>query len=98
MERKQKTAKVRKGTYLNLANGELVEFGKGGTTPPNAGGKLIRFPSLLAVIVVPFIGLAYAIWLPLTGIGAILVYIAERIKVGAEERALKKLARVEAPK
>ncbi len=80
MIRYQKGDKAKKGYYLNLANGELIEMKFDGRIPANIEGKLIRFPSLLAVLAAPFVGFAYVIFLPFTGIVAFFALLGLKIK------------------
>lgn len=84
MLRYQKGDKARRGYYLNLSNGELIHLEKDGAIPATAEGRFIRFPSLLAVIAAPFVGLAYVVFLPLTGIIAMFAYIGLKFKQTAE--------------
>ena len=56
------------GTYLNLANWEFVQVTGDGILPGKDEDRYFRVPSLLAVILGPFAGLAFVIFLPMIGI------------------------------
>ncbi|MBI4286063.1 MAG: hypothetical protein HY670_09250 [Chloroflexi bacterium] len=83
--------KVKQGVYLNMNKGELLQvYGKDLVLPGDDQVKYVRIPAPLAVIGGPFAGLAFIIFVPLTGvIGAagFLVY-----KLGHAVRAVSRKA------
>jgi hypothetical protein len=79
MLRYKKGDKAKKGYYLNTANGELISLENDGAIPITIEGNLIRFPSPLALIAAPFVAIVYVVFLPLTGIIALLTLIVIRL-------------------
>jgi len=60
---------VPKGIYMNLRNGQLIQFyGDIRILPGGDNDKFLKLPGWLAVILSPIMGLAFIIFLPLAGI------------------------------
>ncbi len=85
--------KAPRGVYLNLSTWELAQLH--GETPvlPGAGqAQYLKVPAMLAVIVGPFAGLAFIIFLPLLGIvggGSLLAYKLGRWARDRGHRAIR---------
>lgn len=68
------------GVYLNLSTGEFTQLReKIRTLPGSSETKHIKVPSVLAVIVSPFAGLAFIIFLPFAGIAGIAGYLGYKL-------------------
>lgn len=68
MKRYRGKEKASTGTYLNLSSGEFVQLDGDGILPGENEDTYYRVPALLAVILGPFAGLAFVIFLPMIGI------------------------------
>ncbi|MFC1942391.1 hypothetical protein ACFLWU_04150 [Chloroflexota bacterium] len=100
-ERKMRTNRSTEGgqmgVYLNMANGEFVQLGE--NSPLLSGTsdiKYIKVPAALALIVSPFVGLAFIIFLPFAGIAGFISYLGYWLWRGimATERWTLQLAAV----
>lgn len=72
-------AKVSKGNYWNVANGERIHFDKDGVLPGDSSVSYLRFHPAAMLVVGPLMGLAYAIFLPLTAILMVLWVAIEKV-------------------
>ena len=60
--------RVRSGFYWNLGKWEIVTIGKeGGTLPESEGHRYVKLPVLVLLLVAPWMGLVYVIFLPFIG-------------------------------
>lgn len=72
---------VPKGNYWNISNGERVRFTEEGVLPGDNRSTYVRSHPLLILMVAPFLGLAYAAFLPFIGMAMLVTTIVR--KVGA---------------
>ena len=72
------------GTYMNLATGQFLSFeGPEKSILPTAhGARYARIPLGLVFVLGPLMGLAYIIFLPLAGIGSLVVLGAYKLRGG----------------
>lgn len=63
--------RVSKGTYWNLRKGLRVDVAQEDVLPDNGGATYFKMPLAVMLLSGPFIGLAYAIFLPVMGIVAV---------------------------
>lgn len=81
MKKYQKGDRLKVGFYMNLSKGELVQVDSiDSLLPLSTEDKFVKIPSVLAILGAPVIGLAYVIFLPLTGICAIFVFLGMRLR------------------
>ena len=71
---------VREGFYLKRSIWEFESVGRGGNILPGSKETLyIRVPAAVVVVAGPFAGLAFIIFLPLTGIIGIIGFLAYKV-------------------
>lgn len=61
-------SRVGKGTYWNLREGMRVDVAREDVLPGNGGATYLRMSPAVMLLSGPFVGLAYAIFLPIMGI------------------------------
>ena len=64
---------VSKGTYWNPVDGHQVEMKDEGSLPGDGGTRYLRMPPGGLLVVAPVLGLMYVFFLPLFGIGTVLM-------------------------
>lgn len=64
---------VGKGTYWNPADGRRVDISDEGVLPGAEGSVYLRFSSKGVLFVAPLLGLMYVMFLPMFGLGIILM-------------------------
>ena len=70
---------VKAGFYFNTAKWEVQTLsGKGGTLVGAPGERYVRVPAIGVLVLAPFMGAAYAIFLPFIGIALVMQYVAKR--------------------
>ena len=70
---------VKAGFYFNMTKWEVQTLsGKGGTLAGAADERFVRVPAIGVLVLAPFMGAAYAIFLPFIGIALVLQYLAKR--------------------
>jgi hypothetical protein len=70
---------VKAGFYFNMTKWEVQTLsGKGGRLVGAAGQRYMRVPAIGVLALAPFMGAAYAIFLPFIGIALVLQYLAKR--------------------
>ena len=80
MKRYEGGDKVKKGTYLNLTTGEFLSLSaESSALPDPATTRYLSVPIGLVLVAGPVIGLAYIIFLPLAGIGSLVMLAAHKI-------------------
>ena len=93
MQKYYGTEAAPKGVYLNLSTGEFAQlYGEEKVLPARKETSYIKVPALLAALAGPFIGLAFIIFLPLTGILGTIAFVgvkAGRAVTGLTTRILK---------
>jgi hypothetical protein len=84
-------ATVKAGTYLDVSTGQFltVEGSEKASLPAKPEAKYVRVPLGLVLVLGPLIGLAYIIFLPLAGIGSLVVVAIHRLKGGEASLAPK---------
>jgi hypothetical protein len=83
MEKYGSGTKAGKGTYVNLSTGEfLVLASERDTLPDGATAKYLKVPIGLVFVAGPMIGLAYILFLPLAGLGSLLMLAVHRVMNG----------------
>jgi len=70
---------VPKGNYWNISNGDRVRFTEEGVLPGDARTTYVRSHPLFVLMVAPFLGLAYAAFLPFIGMAMLLTTIARKL-------------------
>jgi len=72
--------RVKKGHYWNFSTGERVRFEEEGILPGGGKDIYLRASSVLVLLVVaPFLGLAYAFFLPTVGIAMLAIAAVRKI-------------------
>ena len=72
--------RVRQGTYVSLRTGEFVTTGgRNPVLPAQEKGEYLRVPIGMVLIAGPVIGLAYIIFLPLAGIGSLIMLAIHKV-------------------
>ena len=67
------------GFYFNMTKWEVQTLsGKGGTLVGGAGERIVRVPAIGVLVLAPFMGAAYAMFLPFIGIALVLQYLAKK--------------------
>jgi len=74
---------VRKGNYWNVDNGERVHLEKEAALPGDDSVTYLRFHPAALLLIGPLMGLAYAIFLPLTAIVMVVWVVFEKVFGGA---------------
>jgi hypothetical protein len=64
---------VSRGTYWNPVDGHQVDMKDEGSLPGNGGTRYLRMPPGGLLVVAPVLGLMYVFFLPLFGIGTVLM-------------------------
>ena len=70
------------GNYWDFTSGERVRLEEEAILPGDTSVIYVKCHPLALLIIGPFMGLAYAIFLPLIGIGVLLWVIGEKIAAG----------------
>ena len=69
MKRYKGNEKVEPGVYFNLAQLKFKSMAEAGRLPDTVGDKYRRVPTVALLVVGPFLGAAYVIFLPFIGFG-----------------------------
>jgi hypothetical protein len=82
---------VQGGTYVDLKTGQLVSFGKSdqAVLPGTPSDTYARLPIGLVFVLGPLAGLAYVIFLPLAGIGSLVILTGSKIRTWSATLAPK---------
>ncbi len=64
-------SRVGKGTYWNLRKGLRVDVAQEEVLPGDSASSYLKMPIAVMLLSGPFIGLAYAILMPIIGIGTV---------------------------
>ncbi len=75
--------KATKGTYWNLSSGQRINITGEEILPGDKKTVYFKIPSTGLLLLAPFIGLAYAVFLPFIGIAMMLKLIGQKIFGGA---------------
>jgi hypothetical protein len=70
------------GLYLNLRKFSLTVLDRPGQLPGVPTDYYRRVPMLLMLLVAPFVGLAYVMFLPFIGFAAVAVLATEKVREG----------------
>jgi hypothetical protein len=73
------------GNYWNFSTGERVHLEKEGILPGDGSVTYLKCHPAALLLVGPFMGLVYAIFLPLIGIGMLIWVIGEKLAGGVLE-------------
>lgn len=71
--------KVSKGTYWNLSSGQRFNVAGDAVLPGDGSTTYYKMPSMGILILAPFIGLAYAVFLPFIGIAMMLKLVGQKM-------------------
>ncbi len=76
---------VKAGTYMNTSTGQFLSFEgpEKAILPVAQTGRYVRVPVGLVFIVGPLMGLAYIIFLPLAGIGSLVMLAVRKVRGSA---------------
>ena len=82
---------VRGGTYVDVKTGQLVSFGRtdDAVLPGTASTEYARLPVGLVLVLGPLAGLAYIIFLPLAGLGSLVIVAGYKIRAWSATLAAK---------
>jgi hypothetical protein len=70
---------AKRGNYWNFSTGERVRLEEETILPGDSSAIYVKCHPVALLLVGPFMGLAYAIFLPLVGIGMLLWVLGEKI-------------------
>ncbi len=90
MKRYEGGKAVPQGIYLHLATGEITQVHGRQPTLPKRDGGYVKVPALLTVILGPFAGLAFVIFLPFIGIVGVAGLLGARAWRGIRTRGTRK--------
>ncbi|HEX8949109.1 MAG TPA: hypothetical protein VF790_09120 [Dissulfurispiraceae bacterium] len=79
--------RVSKGTYWNLSTGQRINVTGEEVLPGDRTTTYYRMPSAGVLVLAPFIGLAYAVFLPFIGIAMMVKLVVQRMFGGAVKTA-----------
>ncbi len=71
--------KAAKGTYWNLSSGQRVSITGEEILPGDEKTVYLKIPSAGLLLLAPFIGLAYAVFLPFIGIAMMLKLVGRKV-------------------
>lgn len=83
-----------RGVYLNLTTREFINLGGAGVLPGNDQVKYRRVPPVMALVLGPFTGLAFIIFLPFAGMAAVTGFLGYKVWRGILALERKTLAAV----
>jgi hypothetical protein len=81
--------RVRAGNYWDFSTGERLHLEQEAILPGDASKTYLKCHPALLLLVAPFLGLAYAIFLPLIGIGMLIWVVGEKIARGVLQSGWK---------
>lgn len=84
-----------KGVYLNLTTGEFINLGEAGVLPATDQVKYLRVPPVMAMVLGPFTGLAFILFLPFAGMAAVIGFLGYKVWRGTlalERKTLEAVA------
>ena len=84
--------RVSKGTYWNLRKGLRVDIADEGILPGDAASTFLRMPVAVMLLSGPFIGLLYAILLPIIGIATVAAFAVRGILRGMYNLVAKSIS------
>ena len=83
--------RVRSGFYWNLSKWEIVTIGKqGGTLPESEAHRYVKLPALVLLLVAPWMGLVYVMFLPFIGFALFFGFAGKKLA----PRLVKAVAKV----
>jgi hypothetical protein len=77
------------GHYWNFSTGERVRLEKEDILPGEASVTYLKCHPVALLLVAPFLGLVYAMFLPLIGIGMLVWFLGEKLAGGVLENVRK---------
>jgi len=84
--------RVSKGTYWELRKGLRIDIADQGTLPGGEASTYFRIPSGVMLLLVPIIGLFYAILMPIIGIATIITLALYKVLGGLYDLAAKNIS------
>ncbi len=90
MKRYEGGKAVPQGIYLHLATGEITQVHGKHPILPKVGDDYVKIPALLAIVLGPFAGLVFVVFLPLVGIIGVAGLLGTRVWRGILARGTKK--------
>lgn len=81
--------RVGKGNYWDIETGERIHIDEMGVLPGNSSKTYYSVPPAVILAVGPFLGLAYAMFLPFIGIAMVVAMIFRKLFAGAASAAWK---------
>ena len=75
--------RVPKGSYWNFTTGERVRLEAGGVLPGSDKDMYFNFPPIIILFAGPFLGLVYALFLPIIGVVMLVKIISGYLYKGA---------------
>jgi len=80
---------VKRGIYWSSSSGEFVAVPRdGGRLEGGADDRYFRSPQPLVLVLGPLMGLAYALFLPISGLLVLIPYLLEKMRTGLFSRKL----------
>ena len=73
-----------KGVYFNRTTGEFINQGEAGVLPGDNRVMYLRVPQLMAIVLGPFTGLAFVLFLPFAGITGAVAFLGYKVWRGAK--------------
>lgn len=64
-----------KGVYLNQATGEFINLGEAAALPGDNQVKYLKVPAVMAMVLGPFTGLAFVLFLPFAGLAGLIGFL-----------------------
>ncbi len=85
-------SRVKKGTYWNLRKGLRIDVAGEEILPGDAASVYLKMPMAVMLLSGPFIGLAYAVLMPIIGIGTVAVIGVRALLKGMYNLAAKTIS------
>ncbi len=85
-------SRVGKGTYWNLRKGLRIDVAGEEVLPGDAASTYLKMPLAAMLLSGPFIGLAYAVLMPVIGIGTVAVIAVSAVFKGMYNLAAKTIS------
>lgn len=73
------------GTYWDMSSGERITIEDQGTLPGDASTKYIKASSAMVLLLGPFVGLAFAIFLPFIGIALAISFVGKKVAIATKK-------------
>jgi hypothetical protein len=84
--------KVGKGTYWDLRKGHRVDISHEGVLPGDETVNYFRISSGIMLLLVPIVGLLYAVLMPIIGIATVAAFIARKVLGGMYNLVAKSIS------